>query len=203
MENGLGQYAPQIAAMLFGGLSTSLGTTWLLRRPHGREMLLNMKGSGIALFVVASLGLGAGAIYWIVTAMLDSIGGQPELASAGAMLLFGLAIGLPMSLPGVVSAWTDARATDEKNRKRKDRVVTKDDRRTFAENLARQVRELSDPPREVKVTIAGDGGTVLRFEGDLSAKEAERLTAALRSDLKEVGFKRVEGGKSKNWWVRV
>ncbi len=200
MENVLGQYAPQIAAMLFGGLSTSLGTTWLLRRPHGREMLLNMKISGIALFVVVSLGLGGGAVYWIVTAMLDSIGGQPELASAGAMLLFGLAIGLPMSLPGVVSAWTDARATDEKNRKRKDRVVTKDDRRAFAENLARQVRELSDPPREVEVTIGGDGGTVLKLVGDLSAQEAERLTAALRGDLKEVGFKRVE---SQNWWVRV
>ncbi len=203
MENGLGQYAPQIAAMLFGGLSTSLGTTWLLRRPHGRDMLLNMKISGIALFVVVSLGLGGGAVYWIVTAMLDSIGGQPELASAGAMLLFGLAIGLPMSLPGVVAAWTDVRATDDKNRKRKDRVVTKDDRHAFAENLAREVRELSDPPREVEVTIAGDGGTVLKFEGDLSAKEAERLTAALRGDLKEVGFKRVEGGESKNWWVRV
>ncbi len=203
MENGLGLYAPQIAAMLLGGLSTSLGTTWLLRRPRGREMLVNMKGSDIALFVVVSVGLGGGAVYWMVTSMLDSTGGQPELASPGAMLLFGLAIGLPMSLPGVVSARTEARATDEKKRKRKDRVATKDDRRAFADNVARQVRELSDHARDVKATIGGDGGTVLRFEGDLSAKEAERLTAALRSDLKEVGFKRVEGGDSKNWWVRV
>ncbi len=200
MEDGFAQYAPQIAMMFLGGLSTSFGTTWLARTPRGREVLLNTKGWGIALFAVVSLGLGAGAVYWAVNSMLDLVGGQPELASPGAMLLLGLAIGLPMSLPGVVSAWTDARATDEKRRKRKDRVVTKDDRRAFAENLARQVRELSDPPREVEVTIAGDGGTVLKFEGDLSAKEAERLTAALRGDLKEVGFKRVE---SQNWWVRV
>jgi len=157
----------------------------------------------VAVFGVVSLGLGGGAVYWIITAILDSIRGQPELASAGEILLFGAAIGLPMSLPGVVSAWMGARAADEKRRKRKDRVVTKDDRREFAENLARQVRELSDPPREVNVRIGGDGGTVLKFEGDLSAKEAERLTAALRADLKEVGFKRVEGGTPKNWWVRV
>ena len=203
METGLGQYAPQIVAMLVGGLSASLGTTWLLRKPRGREMFLKLSGLGVAVFGVVSLGLGGGAVYWIITAILDSIRGQPELASAGEMLLFGVAIGLPMSLPGVVSAWMGARAADEKRRKRKDRVVTKDDRREFAENLARQVRELSDPPREVNVRIGGDGGTVLKFEGDLSAKEAERLTAALRADLKEVGFKRVEGGTPKNWWVRV
>ena len=135
--------------------------------------------------------------------MLDSIGGQPEIASAGVMLLLGLAIGLPMSLPGVVMARMDARATDEKKRKRKGRVVTKDDRRAFAENLGRQVREFSDPGREVKVTIGGDGGRVLKFEGDLSAEQAERLTAALRADLKEVGFKRVEVDAPEKWWVRV
>ena len=100
-------------------------------------------------------------------------------------------------------ARVDARATDEKKRKRKGRVVTRDDRRAFAEDLGRQVLEFSDPGREVKVTIGGDGGTVLLFEGDMSAKQAERLTAALRPDLKEVGFKRVEVGKPKNWWVRV
>ena len=203
MENGLAQYAPQVAMMLLGGLSTSFGAIWLARTLRGREMLLNMKGWGIALLVVVSLGLGGGAVYWMATAMLDSIGGQPELPSVGVMLLLGLAIGLPMSLPGVVLARMEARATDEKKRKRKDRVVTKDDRRDFAENLGRQVRELSDPGREVKVTIGGDGGTVLKFEGDLSAQQAERLTAALRADLKEVGFKRVEVGGSNSWWVRV
>ena len=78
-----------------------------------------------------------------------------------------------------------------------------DARDFFAENLGRQVREFSDPGREVKVTIGGDGGTVLKLEGDMSAKQAERLTAALRADLKEAGFKRVEVGKPKSWWVRV
>ena len=203
MAEGFGQYAPQIAMMLLGGLSTSFGTTWLARTPRGRKLLLRVKGWGLAIFAVVSLGLGGGAVYWMVTAMLDSIGGQPEIASAGVMLLLGLAIGLPMSLPGVVLARMDARATDEKQRKRKGRVVTKDDRRAFAENLGRQVREFSDRGREVKVTIGGDGGTVLKFDGDMSAKQAERLTAALRADLKEVGFKRVEVGGPKNWWVRV
>ena len=147
--------------MLLGGLSTSLGTTWLVRRP----MILRVKGAGIA--------------------------------------IFGLAIGLPMSLPGLVLAWTDARAEEGKNTKRKNRVATKDDRRDFAENLGRQVRELSDPARDVRGSIGGDGGTVLKLEGDLAWKEGERLTAALRGDLKDVGFKRVEGGSAKSWWVRV
>ncbi len=203
MEDGLGPYAPQIAAMLLGALGASFGTPWLLRTARGRQLLVNMKRSGLALFVVVSLGLGGGAVYWIVTAMLDSIGGQPELASAGVMLLLGLAIGLPMSIPGAVLARMEVRAQEEKKRKLKDRVFTKDDRRAFAEDLGRQVREFSDRGREVKVTIGGDGGRVLLFEGDMSAKQAERLTAALRSDLKEVGFKRVEDGKSKNWWVPV
>ncbi|HBD99420.1 MAG TPA: hypothetical protein DC060_14630 [Gemmatimonadetes bacterium] len=82
--------------------------------------------------------------------MLDSIGGPPELASAGVILLFGLAIGLPMSLPmslpGVMLAWTDARAGEEKKRKRKDRVITKDDRRAFADDLARQLIRISAIP---------------------------------------------------------
>ena len=82
MANGLGQYVPQIAAMLLGGLSASLGMPWLLRTARGRKLLLNMKRSSMALFVVLCLGLGGGAIYWIVTATLGSIGGQPELASA-------------------------------------------------------------------------------------------------------------------------
>ena len=51
----------------------------------------------------------------------------------------------------------------------------------------------------MKVSIAGDGGTVLKLEGKINAKEAERLTA----DMKDVGFKRVEGEGSKSWWVRV
>ena len=203
MEDGLAQYASQITAMLLGGLSASFGIPWLLRTARGRESLVNMKRSVLALFAVASLGLGGGAVYWMVTAMFDSIGSQPEFASPVVMLLVGLAIGLPMSLPGVVLVRMETRATDEKKRKRKDRVVTRDDRRAFAENLGRQVREFSDPGREVKVTIGGDGGTVLLFEGDMSAKQAERLTAALRSDLQEVGFKRVEVGKPKDWWVRV
>ncbi len=155
--------------------------------------------AGIALYAVVSLILGGGAVYWIVTSMLDSIGGPPELASAGVMLLFGLAIGLPMSLPGVMLAWTDARAGEEKKRKRKDRVVTKDDRRAFADDLARQLKDLGDPNQDVKVSITGDGGTVLKLEGKINAKEAERLTA----DMKDVGFKRVEGGGSQRWWVRV
>jgi len=40
---------------------------------------------------------------------------------------------------------------------------------------------------------------VLKLEGKINAKEAERLTV----DMQDVGFKRVEGGGSQRWWVRV
>ena len=53
-------------------------------------------------------------------------------------------------------------------------------------------------------SIGGNGGTILKLEGDFSAKEGERLTDALREDLKSLGFKRVEGkGAGGDWWSRV
>jgi hypothetical protein len=63
---------------------------------------------------------------------------------------------------------------------------------------------VSPTPRSVSASIGGEGGRVLVLSGDIGADEAERLTTALRADLVELGFKRIEGGKgSKQWWTRV
>ena len=136
----------------------------------------------------------------MVTSMLDSIGGPPELASAGVMLLFGLAIGLPD-----VATGRDARLDGRSRRRREEEEAQRPSRHQRRSPGLRgrpsspTNKDLGDPNRDVKVSIAGDGGTVLKLEGKINAKEAERLTA----DMKDVGFKRVEGGGSKSWWVRV
>ena len=45
---------------------------------------------------------------------------------------------------------------------------------------------------------------VLYFEGDLASDQGEKLVAALRSEMKELGFKRVEGkGPRGDWWTNV
>ena len=109
-----------------------------------------------------------------------------------------------MSLPGVVFAWSDARTKEKAQKKRRDFVPTKDDRRKFADDLVRQIKEVSPKPREVRASVGGDGGRVLMLEGEIDAAEGERLTAAIRADLAALAFKRVEGKHgSREWWSRV
>lgn len=83
-------------------------------------------------------------------------------------------------------------------------MPTKDDRRAYAEKIAQQIMDLSPKPRKLTARISGDGGTVLVFEGEIDAIEGERLTKALRIDLSDVGFKRVEGKDgAREWWSPV
>ena len=70
--------------------------------------------------------------------------------------------------------------------------------------MVKQILDVSPRPRRLSASVGGDGGRVLRLEGDIDPAEGERLTAALRSDLAELGFKRVEGtGNASEWWSRV
>jgi hypothetical protein len=126
---------------------------------------------------------------------------QSLLTTPGGMLLFGLLVGLPFSLPTLIAVWSD-----ETGLKKKPRAApaTKDDRRAFAEKLAKQIVEVSERGTEVTATVGGDGGRVLFFDGDLAADQGEKLVAALRSEMKELGFKRVEGkGPKGAWWTTV
>lgn len=191
--------------MLAGGLVTSLGLTWLASRPSARARLGTLRGATV--FVVAALALaaGAGAVVWLVGALLESArAGNPVLPSTPGLLLFGVFLGLPLALPAVVMSWSDARRRRAAELNKRDFVPTKDDRRAFAEKLEKQIVELSHEPRSVKASIGGDGGRILSFEGDLDAGEGSRLVSALRADLKELDFKRVEGGSgASSWWEPV
>ena len=193
-----------MVALLIGGLVTSVAPMFFTRTKRGRALLLRTRAVGLALFALAALAAGGGAGYWMVRAFLDTTGGTPPLPSPLPLLGVGLCVGLALSLPSVVMSWMETRATEKVDRQRRERVATKDDRRSFVEDLARQIREVSHPPREVQTSIAGNGGTILELEGDFSAKEGDRLTDALREDLKSLGFKRVEGkSPSGDWWSRV
>jgi len=204
METGLGEYTPQIAALLTGGLTGWLGTMLLARTTRGRALMLRTKAPAVTVYVLTAVAVGGGALYWLVSSLIDAAAGTPSLPSPGPLALVGLCFGLALSIPGVVISWSNARAVEKAKSKRRDRAVTKDDRREYAADLAKQISELSYPPREVRTSIGGDGGRVLELEGDFSSEEGERLTQALREDLKDVGFKRVEGKSPQgDWWSRV
>lgn len=204
MEPILRAYGPSIGALLLGGLGVSIGATLLARSPRGQNRLLKTSGWTLLLFAVAAVAAGGAAVYWTVLPLIDASGGGKSLASPAVLLLVGVLVGLPFSFPGVVLAWNDARADAKRRSKRRETVATKDDRRAYAMDLLRQIQDVSDHPRDLRVSAAGDGGRVLVLDGDIQADEVERLAAALRGDLKELGFRRVEGGSGPNHrWTKV
>jgi hypothetical protein len=197
-------FAPEVLALLAGGLAASLGPTWLLRTERARATLVKVRPRLLALACTAIVAIGAAGAWLQVRSALTGGSLDPARVSPASLLLFGFLLGMPLSLPGVLFAWSEARSREAAARRRKDFVPTKDDRRRFAEDVVRQIVELSPRPREVRASIGGDGGRVLVFEGDIDAAEGERLTAALAADLQALGFRRVEGKLgATTWWSRV
>lgn len=197
-------FAPEIVALLLGGLASSLGAVHLLRMQRARPILARLRGWTIAVVCGALVVIGVGGAVWQARSSLVEGGIRAESISVPRLFLFGFLVGMPMSLPGVIFAWSEARGRDRSARRRKDFVATKDDRRKFAEDLVRQIQDVSPKPRKLTASVGGEGGRVLVFEGEIDATEGERLTAALRADLQALGFERVEGGDgSTAWWSRV
>ena len=200
----LSDFLAPLAAMLFGGLVASLGPSLLARRPSLRARLLRIKGWGLALYFAGSVAVASGAVLWFMRLIrLES-----EIAApAGSVLLylfFGLALGLPFSTPGVYSVWSSARSDSRAARKRRSRAATPKERLDYAEDLARQIRDVSPERSNLRASLAGEKERVLVFEGPLEREEGDRLVAAFRADMKELGFQRVEGeGTAGKWWSRV
>lgn len=193
-----------LGALLIGGLVGSMGMTVWSRSARARPRLLATSGWTLAMAGVLSVAVGAAAAWMLVRPLVGpgADAGPGALPGPAALFLVGLLVGVPLALPSLIFSWRDLRVREATRRVRAN--ATKDDRRAWAADLVRQIQDASPEPRTLTARVGGDGGTVLSFEGDLAAAEGERLTAALRADLKELGFKRVEGsGSGKDWWTRV
>ena len=125
------------------------------------------------------------------------------LESPFFFLAFGIAVGLPFTLPTVTGVWRFPRLEKVRARQKK-KPVSRQQRLDFANDLQRQLQEFTDDSRDIHVELQGEKGAVLFIKGGLSREEGEKLVAALRHDIDAHAFQRVEGdGEKGKWWVRI
>jgi hypothetical protein len=148
----------------------------------------------------------AGSAVWSFFVRLRAAASTDPSAIGSSLgyLTFGLAVGLPLSIPAVFSAWSTFRQESRAERRRRARSASPDERLEYAQGLAGQIREVSPERAGLEARLAGEKQTVLLFEGPLERDEGDRLVAAFRHELRDLGFQRVEGkGASGDWWSRV
>lgn len=203
--NGLtSDFWPQIAALLAGGLGASLGVTYWVRSESVAIPLARLSGVAFTSACLIAAAVGIVAAYLLVRSIMRVAIDDPAAVSPIGLLLFGIAVGVPLGLPGVIATYAETRRRERARIERENRAPTREARRAFADQLRDQILEVSPRPRALSVSLAGDRGTILRFEGDVDPTEGDRLTAALREDLRALGFERVEGRKgTAAWWSRV
>jgi hypothetical protein len=131
----LREFAPHIAALLVGGLASSLGLGRLARTRRGRAALARIRMWGVALVGLASAGVGIVALMWMVRRVVETGTEQAAFPAPLELLLFGIGLGLPLALPGVLMTWNEVRPEKVAERNRRIASATKDDRRAFAEQL--------------------------------------------------------------------
>ena len=171
---------PHMAAMLVGGITSSFGLAWIARTPRGQTLLSRIKVWGMVVFAVLAVGALVGGFYWLFSRIGRGFEVEETLGSPFRFLLLGLAAGLPLSLPGVITAWNDARPEKAAARAKKAQAASRSDRLDFAQNLVRQIKEYAETGREISASLTGDKGEVLLFEGDLERHEGDKLVAALK-----------------------
>lgn len=194
---------PQIVAIGAGGLLGSMGPVWLFRRSAVLNRIAAMKGWMVALSSLLLVVPGAIVIWRFVVAIQAGMQDQELGFEVSAPIAFGaaLAVGLPFAAPHLVVLWLEQRRAEKKARKA--HKATRQERLEYIAKLKEDLGRYGDGA-EVVLSLEGEKGTVLRVDGDLDRTRGERFTAALRGDLLELGFKRVEGGKGTGkWWSKV
>lgn len=197
----ISDFVPQLVLMLAGALLASIGLGHVARRTRGQALLRRIPAFGIVLLTGVLVTASGGGLYWFARRVLDSAGGGEFTLSTGGFLALGLLVGLAFSLPGIVLAWSEARSRGKKQRTA---PPTREERRAFAAQLADQIHRASDRATNAVVRAGGDGERVLFIEAGLDSQQGNRLVAALRVEMAELGFKRVEGtGGGGDWWAPV
>jgi hypothetical protein len=190
--------------MLVGGVAGSFGVNTLIRSTRGRQVIGRLPFWGVLLyylFVAAVVVVGFG---WVFRSVLSGAreGGEAAgqlLRSPWLFLAFGVVVGLPFTPLAVTSVWRQARRPAKPRR-----PATRKERSQYAQDLQRQLVEYGSEAGNFRVELREDEGRILYISGGMARDLAERLVAALRGELSEMGFQRVEGKNGEqNWWVRV
>ncbi len=189
--------------ILAGGLLGSFGANTVVRSGMGRAFVTKWRWWGLAIYFLVVMTVVVTGLGWVLRSLVANLNTDSLFETPWFFFTFGVVMGLPFTLSAVTGVWRqhrDAQARAEKKKK----PASREDRREFAKDLERQLREFVGDTRTIKVELQGDEGTVLFLQGEITRQEGERLVAALRADIDAVDFRRVEGKSEKGkWWVRV
>ena len=206
MESTYGSILSLSGAMIVGGALGSFGLNSVVRSRRGRALLQRWRWWGVMLYYLAVTGVVVGGFAWVLRI---AFGGDGAAAGATASLQsplvffgFGVIVGLPFTLLTVTSVWRrENRPAEPDGPKRK---VTKKERTEYAKDLERQLTEYGGEAAAYRVQLREDKGQVMVISGGMTREQAERLVAALRTEMQGLGFQRVEGrAAERDWWVRV
>lgn len=189
--------------VLAGGLVSSFGLRGAIKSAPMRRLLRRRGWWVLSAYYVVVTGVLIGGFGLVFASVLRTTDPGAAAGSPWLYLAFGLVVGLPFTLPTVTGVWRDETGPGARGRHRQE-PASSEDRLEFAKDLEGQLREFAGKDRTIGVRLQGDKGRVLRFDGELTRQEGERLVAALRAEIDSLDFQRVEGeAKGDKWWVRV
>jgi len=197
-----GTFFGLLALTFAGGMLGNFGPSLLIRSARGRAIVSKWKWWGVTLYSLIVLGAIAALVWWAYSSVVNDQQSGTALESPSFFFSIGLAAGLPFTIPTLLTVRRQDRIAKEKKRRKK--PATKQERLDFAKNLQDQLREFSPDLENAQVKIKGKESTVVAIHGGVTREQAERLVNVLHGDLVDLGIQRVESGEEKeNWWVRV
>jgi hypothetical protein len=193
----------ELLALTFaGGMLGNFGPVLSMRSKRGRAFVTRWKWWGVALYWLVIACIVAAIVVWAYRSVVQGGQSGTALESPWFFFLFGIAAGLPFSIATVFSVRRSERL--EKERQRRKKPASRQERLDFAKGLQQQLRDFSPELREAQVKVKGKESTVVAIHGGVTREQAERLVNVLRGDLLDLGIQRVESGdEGQKWWVRV
>lgn len=191
-----------LAITLAGGLLGNFGPALLMRSKRGRSVVGRLKWWGVTIYFLVVASTVAGVVAWAYFSVLGNQQAGTDIGSPLFFLAFGLAAGLPFTLSTLITVRRSERIAKERARRKK--PASRQERLDFAKNLEGQLRDFSKELSEARVVVKGKAGTVVAIHGGITRQQAERLVNVLQGDLVDLGIQRVESGdEGENWWMRV